>query len=245
LSNLSINIDLVASLRELGRIGEPDPTQVAVLAELSGADGIAVQFHRGRKTISEKDLFLLKGVVKSKLIVELSPVEENLEKILEIKPWLVIFSADHADAFSPLSPIDFSTVPPEFSNTIGRFTAEGINCGFFVEPEESQIKAAAKTGAQVVFLNCSGYTFARTQADAQIELDRLDNASGVASKASLSVFAGRGINYKNIRPLIELNSIDEFIIGFSICAKAQLVGIAKAVKEMKSEISSIENSINK
>ncbi len=235
---LNVNLDTVASVRELQRWSEPEPAQAAVLAELAGAGGISVQFHRGRKTIRERDLYLLKGIVKSKLIVELAPTEENIEKVLEIKPWLVFFAADHADPNSPFSPIDFLTLPSGFNDIIDRFSAVGVNTGFLVEPDEAQIKTASKTGASALLIDCTSFTMARTIAEAQTELDKIDSAAKFGSKFEMSIFAGRGLTYRNIHPLVELGLIDEFIIGFAICARAQLVGFDSAVKEMLALINS-------
>ncbi|MEA1981127.1 MAG: pyridoxine 5'-phosphate synthase, partial [candidate division Zixibacteria bacterium] len=90
---LSVNLDMIAALREMRHIGVPDPSQITVLAEIAGVDGIAVQLHRDRRYIRERDLYLLKGIIKTKLTIEIPPVEEIFEKILEIKPWMVTIVA--------------------------------------------------------------------------------------------------------------------------------------------------------
>jgi len=122
---LSVNLDLVAALREIRGLKEPDPAHAAVLAEMAQADGVAIQYRRDRRHIRERDIYLLKGVVKTKLIVEMPPVEEYIEKALEIKPWMVTFVADHADSNSPVSTIDFDAAPVEFSSVAARLTAVG------------------------------------------------------------------------------------------------------------------------
>ena len=153
--------------------------------------------------------------------------------ILEIKPSVVFFSADHADSDSPLSPIDFGNSAVDYSTYINQLTAVGIQGGFFVEPNIDEIKGASKAGAQSVLINCSGFTTARNMDDAQMELDRIDKATQFALKQNLVVIAGRGINYKNVKPLNELNVFDEFIVGNAVCIRAMLVGFEKAVSEMK------------
>ncbi|MFQ6007876.1 MAG: pyridoxine 5'-phosphate synthase [Candidatus Zixiibacteriota bacterium] len=232
LSLLTVNLDLVAALRELGQLMEPDPAQAAVLAELAGADGISIRYGRDRKYVRPRDLYLLKGVVKTKLTIELPPTEEHIRQALEVKPWGVTFVTDQADSGNPVVPIELDTASVDFSDITARFTAVGVNVCFFVDPDEDQIKIAAKVGASAVFISCAGYTEARTIEEAQSELDRIDRAVQAASKANLSTHCGRGINYKNIQPLAELGYIDEFVVGRSICARAMLVGFERAVKEM-------------
>lgn len=229
---LSVNLDMAAAMREVSRLNEPDPAQAAVLAELAGADGIAIQFRRDRKYIRHRDLYLLKGIVKTKLTLEMPPTDDLIERALEVKPWMVTFVADHADSSSPVSPIEFDSAPVDFGDITSRFDGVGVNVCFFVDPEAEQLKGVAKAGATAVLINCAGYTQARTVEEAQAELDRIDRAVQAASKTNLAVHCGRGINYKNVAPLVELGYIDELVIGHSICARAMLVGFERAVREM-------------
>lgn len=232
MSSLTVRVDLPAVLRTISRKPEPDPSQVALFAEIHGADGVSVQFRRDRKYIRERDLYLLKGIVKSKLIVEMPPNEEAISKIIEVKPWMVIFAADHADSDTPLSAIDFNNAPVDYSAFVNQLNGVGINTGFFVEPDGDEIKGASKAGASAVLINCAGYTAARSFEDAQLELDRIDKAAQVAKRHDLMVYAGRGLDYKNCKPLVELRLFDEFFIGHAICSRAMLVGFERAVMEM-------------
>ena len=232
MSSLTVNVDIAAILRSAYRKNEPDPAQIAMLSELNGAEGITVQFRRDRKYIRERDLYLLKGIVKSKLFIEMPPNEEAISKIMEIKPSMVILSADHADSDTPLAPIDFASAPVDYSTFSNQLNSVDINVGFFVEPDIDEIKGAARANAQAVLINCAGYSQARNIEDAQQELDRIDKATQVAVKNNLSIYAGRGIHYKNIRPLSELNLFDEFFIGHAVCARAIMVGLERAVTEM-------------
>jgi multidrug efflux pump subunit AcrA (membrane-fusion protein) len=113
---LSVNLDLVAALRGVRGLVDPDPTRAAVLAELAMADGIAVQLRRDRMGIRERDLYLLKGVTKTKLILEMPPVEDIVEKALEVKPWMVTLVADHTDVNSPVSTIDLAAAPADYAD---------------------------------------------------------------------------------------------------------------------------------
>ncbi|UCD63800.1 MAG: pyridoxine 5'-phosphate synthase [Candidatus Zixiibacteriota bacterium] len=242
MSALTVNIDLVALMRSVRRMAEPDPAQAAVLSELAGADGISVRVRRDRRYIRDRDLYVLKNVVKTKLIVELPLADELIEQALEIKPWMVLFVADHADSDSPVTTIDFAAAPVGFNEVCDRFKGVGVNTGFFIEPEADDVRGAARAGASAVLFNCSGYTQARTLEEARGELDRIERASGMASKHDLAVYCGRGIGYKNIQPLAEMGFIDEFVVGYAIGARAMLVGYQQAVREMLSTLKNVKNA---
>ena len=232
MGTLSVNVDMVAALREAAALTEPDPAQAAVLAELAGADGVAVQLRRSRRLIRDRDLYLLKGVVKSKLTVEVPPDEGIIQKAMEVKPWMVTFGDDQGNADAPISAIDLGATDVDFTDVVARFRGVGVHAAFFIEPEAAQVKAAAKAGASMVMLNCARYGGAATIEDAQQELVRLDAAGNAAIKADLAVYLGHGIQYRNVRPLVDLNIADEFVVGRAVTVRALIVGFERAVKEM-------------
>ena len=229
---LSVNLDSVAALREIKKVGEPEPCQAAVLAELGGTDGISVQFQRNRKNVRERDLYLLKGIVKTRLTIEMPPVDELVDKACEIKPYMITFVAEQVNIDLSAETIDFAGVALDFRSMTSHLSGLGIAAGFFVEPDTEAIKGASKAGASAVTINAAHYADARTIGDAQKELDRIDSAAQTAAKAELTVMCGRGLNYKNIGPLAEISAIDEFVIGNAVCARAMLIGFERAVKEM-------------
>jgi len=233
---LSVNLDQVAALREVRKQREPDPAQAAVLAELAGADGIAIQLRRDRKYIRDRDLYILREVVKTRLIIEMPPTDDIIERALEVKPAMVTFVADHADSDTPVSGIDFNAAPIDFSDTATRFRGVGIGVCFFVDPEVEAVRGAARSGADAVLINCGGFTYAHTLEEAQTELDRIDTCAQAAAKARLSVYAGRGISSKNVPALHELRLFDEFFVGHSVVTRAVLKGMEAAVTEMLSVI---------
>ncbi len=232
MSHLTINVDMVAALREIGGLAEPDPAHAAVLASLAGADGIAVQLRRSRRLIRDRDVYILKGIVKTKLTLEIPPVNELIETALEVKPWMVTFGVDQVDGDGPISPIDLDVADIDLRDTVARFKGVGVHVGFFVEPKPDQIKGVSKAGGGAVLLDCSGYSNAQTVEQAQEELDYIDRAANTAVKAELAVHCGRGIGYRNIQPLVELDLVDEFVIGNAVASRAMLVGYERAVSEM-------------
>ena len=236
---LSVNLDQVAALREVRKFKEPDPAQAAVLAELAGADGVAIQLRRDRKYVRDRDLFILREVVKSRLTLEIPPTEELIAKALEVKPWMVTFVADHADSDAPVSGIDFNNPAVDFRDVVERFRGVGVMVSFLVEPDVESVKGVSRSGGSAVLINCSEFTEARTLDQAQAGLDNIDRTAQAASKQELTVFAGRGVSYRNVLPLAELGNIDEFVIGYAISCRAMLVGYERAVSEMLSLIRSV------
>lgn len=232
MSLLSVNVDMVATIREIRGTTEPDPAQAAVLAELAGAEGVTVQLRRQGHVIRDRDLYVLKGIVKTRLTVELPPVEELIAKVLDIKPWMAVLFADHLAGGGPPSTLDLAGSEVDYRDLSARLAAAGVNAAFFVEPEPDAIKHAAKAGAKAVLINCAGYADARTIDQAQTELDRVDRAVAAAVKAGLAVHCGRGLNTRNLTPLAELGTVDEFVIGHGVCARAMLVGFERAVQEL-------------
>ncbi|MFQ5499851.1 MAG: pyridoxine 5'-phosphate synthase [Candidatus Zixiibacteriota bacterium] len=232
MSLLTVNLNYVAALRGLSGAKEPDPAQAAVLAELAGADGISVLLQRDRSQVRERDMYLLKGVSKTRLTVAIAPVDELIDRVLEVKPWMVVLVADQAGGEGRVSTIDFAQAPVDYSEISARFTGAGLSVAYLVAPDIEEIRGASKADASAVMIDCSGYTMARTLEDAQSELDRIDVAVQSAVKSNLSVHCARGIDYKNVRPLVELGVIDDFTVGGAICGRAMLVGMERAVHEM-------------
>jgi pyridoxine 5-phosphate synthase len=231
-SSLTVNVDAVAALRGLRDFAEPDPVQAAMLAELAGADGIAIQLSSQRQFVRDRDLYLLKGVVKTRLTLEMPSADQFINKALEVKPWMVTFVSDQPGGDGALLPLDLTNTEVDFRDLTDRLTAVGVLVGFFVDAQTDQVKQASKYGGSTVLLNCSGYTNARTLEDAQQELDRIDAAAAAATKAGMTVNCGRGLTYRNLTPIVELGLADEFVIGYSIAARALLVGYERAVAEM-------------
>ena len=233
MAQLYLSLDMVAIMRAVRHTKDPDPLQASVLAELAGVDGISVQLRRDRRFVNDRDLYLLKGSVKSRLAVETPPADDTIDRVADLKPDTVILVADHADTDTPFSTIDFNQADVEFRDIVARLHGVETNVSFLVEPEIDQVKGAAKSGANAVMLDTKAYTMARTVEDAQRELDRIDEAANAAARYSLSVQSGSGLTYRNVRPLAELGRFDEFHIGHSILARAMMVGIDRAVRDMR------------
>jgi len=230
-SFLTANINLAASIRELYGKGEPDPVQAAVLAEIAGADGIAVQIRTGRRVVKDQDLFLLKNSVKSQFTIEMPPAEEMVNLALEVKPDAVILVADYAGSQGTVSPIDFDVAEIDYSETVSQLHGAGVEVGFLVQPEPAPVKKAHKSGAAVVQIDCSAYASAREEKDVQDEFDRIGKAASQAGKSNMTVVAARGLDIRNLRALVEADLFHEFSVGFGLSSRAMLVGYDRAVQD--------------
>ena len=232
MASLTVQLDPIAILRETRGVREPDPAQVVVLAEMAGADGIGIQLRRDRKFMRDRDMYILKELVKSRFCIEIPPVDTFIDKILEVKPSLVTLFADHADVDSPVSGIDFNSPAIDFSDVAAQIRGVGVSACFLIDPDPGAAKGAYKAGADAVLIDCRDYTQARSVEQAQEALDRIDTAAQAAERSGLTVRAGGGLNYKNIQALLELGNISEYVIGHAIAVRAMLTGYGQAVAEM-------------
>jgi pyridoxine 5-phosphate synthase len=204
---------------------------------MAGADGISIQLRRDRKFMRDRDMYLLKELVKSRFCLDIPPVDAMVDKILEVKPSLVTLFADHADADSPASGIDFSNPAVDFSDVAAKIRGIGVGACFLVDPDPASAKGAYKAGADAVLIDCRDYTQARSVEQAQEALDRIDNTAQTAERSGLTVRVGGGLTYQNILALLELGNISEFVVGHAIAVRAMLIGYGQAVAEMKKLVS--------
>lgn len=222
---ISIKVDLVASLRYRTYIKEPDPAHAAVLAELAGADGINCYLREDRQHIRDRDFYILKETVKSKLTVQIAPDSELIERAVEVKPYMVTLMP----FLSGTSVLDKGDL---FASTAETLREAGINVGYFISPEVDSVKAAARGKAVFVELDGSDYARAEKKTDIEIELDRLEQTAQLASKLGMAPHCGNGLNYRNIRPLCDLDIFEEFTVGHAVISRALMVGFDRAVREM-------------
>jgi pyridoxine 5-phosphate synthase len=230
---LSMKLDHFAVLRQARRGKNPLPAQTATLAELAGVDGITIHMRNDRRHIREKDLFVLKETVSTRLTVEIMPTEENLSRVLEAKPYMVTFIPEVDREITTQSGLALPEVEFDLIGEMAyRLQELGIKTALHIEPDTDVIKKASKMGVDAVKLHTGFYAGARTEEEGLAELEKISRAAGAASKANLVVMAGQGLDYQNLTPLARMGVIDEFVIGQAIVARAALVGIERAVKDL-------------
>lgn len=233
-TRLLVNIDHVATLRNARREKVPDPVQAAVLCELAGADGIVFHLREDRRHITDQDVFRLKEVVQGKLDFELSTNEEIVAICCQTRPHLATLVPERREEITTEGGLDVIAHRTRLQEVIPRLFEAGIEeVALFVDPDPRQIEAACELGANAIELHTGDFANAPTETARRAEAEKLAVATRKAHELGLQVHAGHGLNYHNY-PLFRetVPHIHEVSIGFAIIARAMLVGLETAVREM-------------
>lgn len=230
---LGVNIDHVATVRQARGGGDPDPIAAAVLVELAGADGLVVHLREDRRHIQDRDLSLLCQMIKTKLDLELAAEEAMVKIALNVKPHMVTLVPERREELTTEGGLDVAARRDRLQLLVTLLHDGGIPVSLFIEPNLNQIRAAHKVGADYVELHTGRYANAKRLKEEQAELEAITQAAKLAYKLGIGVNAGHGLNYRNVRRLTQIQEIVEFNIGHSIIARAVLVGLEQAVREMK------------
>jgi pyridoxine 5-phosphate synthase len=230
---LGVNIDHVATVRQARRVPDPDPVQAAVLAELGGADGITVHLRSDRRHIQDRDVEVLRQVVKTRLNLEMASTQEMLKVALTIKPDQVTLVPERREELTTEGGLDVIGNREEVRRVARALRDGGVEVSLFVDPDLEQIKASHRADAQAVELHTGRYCDARGAQERARELARVVEAAKAASRAGLRVAAGHGLDYWNVRAVAEIEEITELNIGYAIVCRAVLTGLARAVRDMK------------
>ncbi len=232
-AKLAVNVDHVATVREARKAPYPDPVAAAVMAELGGADGVVVHLRLDRRHIKERDVRLIKEVIKTKLILEMAISEEFVAFAKEVKPYQVTLVPERPEEVTTEGGLELKGRVREVKEVVKELNASGIKVSLFLNPEEKAIELAKKTGAQIVEIHTGIYAEAETEEERLKELEKIEIAARVAKDLGLIVHAGHGLSYENIGPVAAIPEIEEFSIGHSIVSRAIFVGLKEAVREMK------------
>jgi pyridoxine 5-phosphate synthase len=230
---LGVNVDHIATLREARRTDEPDPVVAAALAEMSGADQITVHLRGDRRHIKERDLDILRRTVRTRLNVEMAATEEMVKLAAGIKPACVTLVPERREEITTEGGLDVVLNQNHLKRIVGALRESGLSVSIFVDPDFDQIKAVTKVDAGIMEINTGKYADARTEELQSLELNKVENAAKAGRKLSLKVVAGHGLTYQNVGPIAAIPEIEELNIGHSIIARASLVGMERAVREMK------------
>jgi pyridoxine 5-phosphate synthase len=236
MAGLSVKVDHVATLREVRKINYPDPVASAVLAELAGADGIVVHLREDRRHINERDLRILRQIVQTKLILEMASNHEMVGIALDIQPDLVTLVPEKPEELTTEGGLDLITQNNAIAETVDTLQNSGIPVCVFIDPNLDQIKLAHKINATMVEINTGTFCEAKTLKERNLAFSNIVDTVKFAHKLKVGVNAGHGLCYNTITAFKGLYEIEEFSIGHSIVSKAVLVGMERAVKEMKTLI---------
>ncbi len=230
---LGLNIDHVATIRQARRSIEPDPVTAAAIAELAGADSITVHLREDRRHIQDRDVELLSKTLKTRMNLEMAATEEMQQIALKIVPHSVCLVPEKRQELTTEGGLDVKKQTEYLKDYIKPLVEKGIIISLFVDPSEEQIEASAKTGAQFIELHTGSYAEAFDTKKEREEFNKLKIAAELALELGLQINAGHGLNYNNVKNLLTIPGFYEFNIGHSIISKAVLVGLEKAVYDMK------------
>ena len=229
---LGVNIDHVATVRQARRTFEPDPVRAAIICELAGADGIVAHLREDRRHMQDRDLELIKEIINIRLNFEMAAAQEIVEKALSILPDEVTLVPEKREELTTEGGLDVRKQVRELTKVVGVLQEKGITVSLFIDPEEEQIKASQETGATAVELHTGRYAESYLEGRFEKELKMLVDAVEIAKRMNLAVHAGHGLTYQNVSHVAGISGIEELNIGHTIIARAVLVGLERAVKDM-------------
>jgi pyridoxine 5-phosphate synthase len=229
---LGVNIDHVATLRQARGVRYPDPVHAALAAEVAGADSITLHLREDRRHIQEQDVQALRGLLQTRMNLEMALTEDMLAIATEVRPADVCFVPERRQEVTTEGGLNVAAQLASLTAATTQLQQLGVRVALFIDPDPKQIAAAAQAGARVVELHTGAYALAAGAA-AATELKRLTSGARLAASLGLTVHAGHGLNYQNVRPVAAVREIVELNIGHSLIAHAVFVGLPAAVREMK------------
>lgn len=232
MARLSVNIDHIATLRQ-ARLGkEPDPVAAASIVELAGADGITIHLREDRRHIQDRDLRILRDTVKTKLNLEMAATDEMVRIALDTKPDMVTLVPEKRAELTTEGGLDVVLHKEGLSKQVDILRNGGIKVSLFINPDIDQVKASHRIGADYVEVHTGRFADAANIEEQDEEFGKILDAVKAADKLKLGINAGHGLNYINIKRIMRISEIEEFSIGHSIIARAVLVGLERAVRDM-------------
>lgn len=232
MTRLGVNIDHVATLRQARGVKYPDPVAAAAIVEMAGADGIVVHLREDRRHILDRDVSILKDTVKTKLNLEMAATPEMIKIALETKPHMVTLVPEKREELTTEGGLNVRGNKAAFAKAVAQLKNGGIVVSLFIDPSGKQIETSREVGADFVELHTGRYCDATTNEEEDREYKSLLDAVGIAFDLDLGINAGHGLNYFNVRRIAEIKEIEELSIGHSIVARAVLVGLDRAVRDM-------------
>ncbi len=229
---LGVNVDHVATVRQARRAHLPDPVEAALLAEHAGADGITVHLREDRRHIQERDVGLMRQRLKTKLNLEMAVTPAMIALAETLRPDDACFVPEKREELTTEGGLDVAAHREKIIEAVGRLQDRGIRVSLFIDPDRSQLETSKAVGAHAVEIHTGTYCNA-SQSERDSERATLATAAARAHKLGLEVHAGHGLDYDNVLPVAAIPEIVELNIGHSIIARAVMVGIEKAVREMK------------
>jgi len=229
---LGVNIDHIATVREARKTFEPDPVWAAAMAELGGADGITIHLREVRRHIHERDVRILSETVTAKLNLEIACDDGVLAIAEQVKPAQATLVPEKREEVTTEGGLDLTSSPERIESAIARLRDAGVFVSLFLDPDAEQIAAASQMNADAIELHTGQYALQSGQRQND-EYNKLCDASAQILNLGMVLHAGHGLTYHNVKPIAAIDGMHELNIGHSIVARALMVGMEEAVREMK------------
>jgi pyridoxine 5-phosphate synthase len=235
-ARLGVNVDHVATLRQARRALYPDPVAAALLAELGGADQITIHLREDRRHIQDRDLQVMRETVRGRLNLEMAATQEMVRIAYDTRPDQVTLVPERREELTTEGGLDVVRGREAVGKVVKTLRDAEILVSLFIDPDLEQVKASHRVEAQAVEIHTGRFCDAQVPGERRRELARIVDAAKAAAKLGMQVAAGHGLNYENVLPVAAIPEIEEFNIGHSIVARAVLVGMERAVRDMKERI---------
>ncbi len=240
MADLCINVDHIATIRQARGGDEPDPVVAAGIVELAGADGIVIHLREDRRHIQDRDVRIIREVVKTRLTLEMAATDEMIGIAGQIQPDIVTLVPEKRQELTTEGGLDVVGLEESVTDAVSRLHKHGIPVSLFVDPEDAQIEAAARTGAECIEIHTGRYADAENSETEDREFEAIAQMASKAVDLGLRVHAGHGLNYRNTARVAAISEISEFSIGHAVIARAAMVGLDQAVREMLKLVKGIQ-----
>jgi pyridoxine 5-phosphate synthase len=234
---LGVNIDHVATLRQVRGSAYPDPLLAALIAEQSGADSITLHLREDRRHVQEHDVDRMRATLQTRMNLEMAATDAMVAIARRVRPQDVCLVPEKRQELTTEGGLDIASQLPRIRQVCAALREAGSRVSLFIDPVASQLEASLEAGAPVVELHTGAYAESAGERQA-MELSRLVEAARYGSRIGLTVHAGHGLHYHNVQPVAAIPEIVELNIGHAIIARAVFDGMAAAVREMKALINS-------
>lgn len=230
---LGVNIDHIATIRQARRTTEPDPIAGAVLAELGGADGITAHLREDRRHMQDRDLYILRKTVATHLNLEMAATDEMVAIALDLKPDYMTLVPERREEVTTEGGLDVAGQQERMNAIVDQLQSAEIPVSMFIDADQAQIDASKQSGAKFIELHTGQYAEAKGESNRAKELAILDQGCQYARSLGLRVNAGHGLTYLNVYPVACIDGMEELNICHTIIARAAMVGLERAVRDMK------------
>lgn len=233
---LGVNIDHIATLRQARGTTYPDPVHAASVAELAGADGITIHLREDRRHIQDRDVYTLAQTLQTRMNLEIAVTQEMLSIACNVKPEYVCLVPEKREELTTEGGLDVAGQLDTMLEAVAQLKGAGIKVSLFIDADKAQIDSAVTVGAPYIELHTGCYADAENSFEQAKELKRIQEMAAYAHSKGIVVNAGHGLHYHNVAPIAGIPEIYELNIGHSIIARASIVGLEQAVKDIRAKM---------